>query len=592
MAQRIIGLDLGSWSIKAVVLESSLRKSTLTSFRELRLELDETGRPAEDTYAETLAQMMQATGDSDAVGTSVPGDRAMTREVSLPFSDEKKIGSILGFQLETVLPKDLDQLAYDYHITGPDEDGGVKLMCPAVERTWLDSRLELLGESKADPRYLGLQPLTNAYVLPHLKRDSETIVESDEETSEPALALVDVGHQTTTVTVVDRGVVTSVRTIRRGGHQLTVALCRGLNLSYADAEDLKHHGIRFDGYLPEGVEQAEHGDRARIVAQALEPILREIKTTLAAHEGRTGRPVGSAIVFGGTAELPGVVDLIGRVVDVPVGTPKPTGPIWDGLDGVDGASTTAVAAVGMALQHTVDNGTHRVNFRRGEMAFASDFKDLQNRLAWVALLAVALLALFFVRKYLQIQHLEGQQATLVERLDTHTERVMEMTFDNGDDIPAKFQLVEEEMLAPVDAEADTVYPEMTAFKIFYDLTAAQEDVNRAAKVVEEAAKATEEGKPDTPEVRAEIELKSVNAELKGATVSGVAYDIETIEAFAEKLRAHNCFKKVDRQETRKNQYGERKGWMTFTIKIEVKCEKPDAKVAEAAGAGNGKKGEE
>ena len=52
----------------------------------------------------------------------------MTRELTLPFSDPKKISTVLGFELEEVLPLDIDELVFDYEPmeTGPD---GANLLC-------------------------------------------------------------------------------------------------------------------------------------------------------------------------------------------------------------------------------------------------------------------------------------------------------------------------------------------------------------------------------------------------------------------------------------------------------------------------------
>ena len=76
-----------------------------------------------------------------------------------------------------------------------------------------------------------------------------------------------------------------------------------------------------------------------------------------------------------------------------------------------------------------------------------------------------------------------------------------------------------------------------------------------------------------------VELTSFAADVKtpttaAATISGSGYDIVTIEKFAERLRQHACFKKVDRQETKKTNNPNRAGWTDFTIKIDVKCDLP------------------
>ena len=74
--------------------------------------------------------------DFDALATAVSGGRIMSRELELPFSDDRRIRSVLGFQLEGKLPADLDDLVYDYTLLEEDDEQA-RLLCPAVDRQWL-----------------------------------------------------------------------------------------------------------------------------------------------------------------------------------------------------------------------------------------------------------------------------------------------------------------------------------------------------------------------------------------------------------------------------------------------------------------------
>ena len=59
MAQTIIGLDIGSWAVKAVVLESTLRKTQLAGFHSHHVPADTTGGALEGEVNE-LAHTMWA----------------------------------------------------------------------------------------------------------------------------------------------------------------------------------------------------------------------------------------------------------------------------------------------------------------------------------------------------------------------------------------------------------------------------------------------------------------------------------------------------------------------------------------------------
>ena len=453
MAQRIIGLDVGTWSVKAVVLESNLRRSTLVDYREHHIPSDAAGGVIEGEVEASVAATLRGL-DPDGITAAIPGTNVLMRELTLPFADDKRIQSVLGFQLESVLPVSLDEVVFDYQVLRETEDGAT-LLCSAVERAKLDPVLAMLQAAGADPRVVTTPGLATEHLLSHVAVD----------TQDRAVAFVDLGHRTATVAIARNGRVEAVRTISRGGHQLTQALARGLELDYAQAEQVKHEGVRFDGYLPSGVDEAVHAQRAKLVARALDPLLREVRTTIHAHAERLGHPVVAAVAYGGTSQLPGVLDLMQRVLDIPVSPPAPAGTLWEAGERPVGILSSGLAAAGLALRSVADTARHQVNFRQGEHAYESDFNAIRSKLVAVGIFALVLVALFFARKYLEMKQLEGQQAVLAAELDDFSQRVFGTTFDGGDDPLGKFTMAETAVLNPPETSAQALYPAMTAFKI-------------------------------------------------------------------------------------------------------------------------------
>jgi len=582
MAQRIIGLDVGAWSVKAVVLESSLRRSVCVGYHEHHLPVDKDGQPILGEVEASIAAMLRGL-DRDGVVAAVKGTDVLMREVALPFADDKRVQSVLGFQLESVLPRSLDDVVYDYQVLREEEDGAT-LLCSAIDRSKLEPWIATLKGSGADPRVLTTTGLAAEHLLGHVAAD----------TQDKSVAFVDLGHRTTTVTLLRDGRVEAVRTISRGGHQLTLALAKGLDLDYAAAEAIKHEGVRFDGYLPGGVGEQEHAQRAKLVARALEPLLREVRTTVHAHAERLGHPIASAVIYGGTAQLPGVQQLMERVLDVPVATAAPAGALWEGSERAESVLTTGLSALALALRAVADAARHHVNFRQGDHAYASDFNALRGRFVGIGIFALVLLALFFGRRYLEKGRLETQQTNLIAELDTFSEQVFGTTFEAGEDPLVKFTTAEQAVLNPPEAVGQSLYPSMTAFAVFYDATEVLAAFNEAAPTVatEDAGTETppadgEEAAPTPTAERKQVELtaftadvKSITQDFQTATMAGVGYDVPTIEGFRKKLAGHRCFRKVEQQgDTKPVRYGERQGWKEFTFKLEIKCDKPGDETA-------------
>ena len=579
MAQRIIGLDVGTWSVKAVVLESNLRRSTLVDYREHHIPSDASGGVIEGEVEASIAATLRGL-EHDGITAAVSGTNVLMRELTLPFADDKRIQSILGFQLESVLPRPLDEVVYDYQVLRESDEGSV-LLCSAVDRGKLDPWLSTLQAAGADPRVVTTTGLATAHLLAHLAVD----------TQERSVAFVDLGHRTTTVAIVRNGQVEAVRSISRGGHQLTQALARGLDLDYAQAEQLKHEGVRFDGYLPSGIAEAEHAQRAKVVARALEPLLREVRTTIHAHADRLGHPVTATVAYGGTSLLPGVLDLMQRVLDMPVSPPAAAGPLWEGREKPAGILASGVSAAALALRSVADAARHQVNFRQGEHAYESDFTAIRSKLVGVGVFVLVLIALFFGRKYLEMKRLEGQQAQLAAELDTFSQEVFGTTFDAGEDPFQKFAMAESAVLNPPETVGQALYPSMTAFKVFYDATEVLGNFNNNAPPADDSAEPIDDdpdaeggGEAGAKKVeRKQVELTGFSADVKSltqdfqtATMTGVGFDVPTIEGFRKKLAEHRCFRKVEQVgDTKPVRFGERQGWKEFSFKLEIKCGKPE-----------------
>lgn len=559
MAQTVIGLDIGSWSIKAAVFESTLRGFTLVDVVEHRIPRTPEGVPAETDLSDLVSATLKSVADHDTLATSVSGGRVMSREVELPFSDERRVRSVLGFQLEGKLPANLDDLVYDYTLIEEDEDRAL-LFCPAVDRAWLASFLESLKTGDADPRVVTLSPLGYGRLLHHLGVGTDEVI-----------ALVDIGHEETTVSMVSGGIVRLTRTIGRGGHQVTLALAEALDLDYGEAEKVKHQGVRLEDHRSDGADTDQDGleqHPALIVSEALAPTLRDIRLTLHAQTQRLGTSIDRIYLFGGTCRLPGVQELVARNVDAPVQVPVISRQPWSELamDPLDQMSIPAAVGLGLRLVDEANGET--LNFRQGDLAYESDFKALRDKAGFLTVITLILLSAFFGRQIIELQALEANHGALTAALEAFSEAVIGEPKDD-------FEYVKQRLLMPVAKSDEKVYPDISAFRSFYDVTTAQNTVN-AIPPKEDEGESEGSADPDDAEDKSgfEVELKQIQADLRTLFVKGEANDIEAVEAFTAELKKNRCFSEVETNDTTRISFGDRQDWLRFQLKVEVACADP------------------
>ena len=80
MAQTVIGLDIGSWSVKAAVLESTLRGFSLVEVAEHHLPRGTDGSLLGEDRTSSLKALMREVRAPEVFTTAVAGRHAMTRE--------------------------------------------------------------------------------------------------------------------------------------------------------------------------------------------------------------------------------------------------------------------------------------------------------------------------------------------------------------------------------------------------------------------------------------------------------------------------------------------------------------------------------
>ena len=133
MATKIVGLDLGSHSVKLCELVTTLRNFEWVAFDTepvLRLDEETPGYLALAQAAKRLLERRGLIGETTVC--ALPPGLASSVMLELPFSQKKKIEMILPFQLDEVLPFDVEEVIFDYQVVSQREDGSAKVLASYV----------------------------------------------------------------------------------------------------------------------------------------------------------------------------------------------------------------------------------------------------------------------------------------------------------------------------------------------------------------------------------------------------------------------------------------------------------------------------
>jgi general secretion pathway protein L len=134
-------------------MESSLKKCAITGFGHAAL-------PEEGNYHDGLAEILGAiSGEMDlrdcVCAMSIPSDRFFYRNVSVPFSETKKIQQMLPYELESVIPFSVEDLLIDFNkMPIPGSDGETQVITAGIETGRLKTLLDTVEDCGISPTVL------------------------------------------------------------------------------------------------------------------------------------------------------------------------------------------------------------------------------------------------------------------------------------------------------------------------------------------------------------------------------------------------------------------------------------------------------
>lgn len=529
---RILGLDLGSWSLKALLHDTSQKGASGRLFIEVPLppEVEDADAARRVALAQLIEQLPGGVPDLTVI--SLPGPSLATHPINLPFSDPKRIEATLPFEIEGLLPVDLDEVFYDYQPMGTPGPKGNELLVGVVRREELQDLLTMLQEHGIDPRVVThpAVALQNLYTL------SPPLIPPDAEDAAAPVAVVDLGHRRTNVSVGVPGVgLLGARTFAAGGFDVTRAICNELQLSPTDAEELKHA----QGTLDADSVRADARRVQEAMVRGLQPLLRELRPTLRAMSSRMQRPIRRLYLCGGSAETAAIDTFLSRELGMAVER-LPTGAELVQTGGLEADHAVAAGQVYALVQRGVAPTARapRFNFRRGPLAFKGDFDFLKDRIGLLAAFAATLLLLFVFSGLVRNSLLKREEAKVDAALCALTQRTLGSC---ERDYARALNL-----MAGQESPTSSI-PKQTATQLLAELVAALP------------------GEPEITLDRVEVGLDRIS--LRGTTTSRAAVD-----DMSTALEKHRCFPQVEpgRVETTRDNR------TSFGLEIEVACDEPEA----------------
>ena len=437
MAQKIIGLDLGTHEVKAVLLSSGLR-----SLQVLEVAVEPTpiqhASGGDDSIAAALelgiALLRRRGWNHYPVAVVLPGSAASFRVLKFPFSDARRIAQAIPFEAEGQFPVPLENLEFD-HVPLATGATGQALMT-AVRRDVLDRVTAAFKLATIDLKLITVDAVAVTQVLDQAIPEA---AKTDGEARMPAALLLDIGHLTTDLVAIGAKGPIAARALRRGGVHVTRALAEHYRLDHAGAEKAK----RESGFLPHrglGEMSAAQLESGSLIARAIEPIVREIEHTRMWLRAEYGVEVTQLRLSGGGSRLRGLDAYLSEQLGLPSVRAVPRDNLGvRGFKGTDWTQTAAAlgAAVGVARRPLIQ--LHKdISVQRG----GGDGSWLIERMSTIGALGLAILALAAIDTVVKIGVMESERVAREEELGAATSKVFGEAMTKSEDIVDRLSQVE------------------------------------------------------------------------------------------------------------------------------------------------------
>ena len=342
----IVGLDIGSSSIKAVEL-----KRARGGMEVVHLGIEPV---ASDVVVDSMIIDSPSVSGiinkiftdnnikTKAVATAVSGHSVIVKKITMPAMSDLELGETIEREAAQHIPFDVSEVNIDYQrLTEDDTAPQMDVLLVAVKKDKILNYTNVLNQSGKSAAVVDIDAfaLQNCYEYNYEPSPNQVV------------ALLNLGASVMNINIVKGTTPLFPRDVSVGGHQYTDSLQKELDLSFEDVEALK---------LGRKVGTVSEDAKTPILQQVTEIIVLEIQKTFDFFRASAaGEHIEKILVAGGSSKVPGLLEALRQEFSLPVEILNPFQKIAPpaeglGMELIEGNAGQLAVAVGLALRSFED----------------------------------------------------------------------------------------------------------------------------------------------------------------------------------------------------------------------------------------------
>lgn len=286
--ESVVGIDLGTTSIKVVEVESRNGMLVLKTYGELQLgpygnaPLGNIATLDESKKTNALSDIMKEAGVSAKTGVlALPLSSSFVTIMSLTAKPDEDIEPRVRVEARKYIPIPLADVTLDWTELRPLGNSPKTVREVLIAAVQNDAYAQMTAIMQAVQKFSQPSEIELFSAMRALEQPKQTSV-----------AIIDLGGSTSKLYITHEGMLRKIHRVRIGGVQATARVAELTGLGYEEAENLKRN-FKHGGQHEDDVKRA--------VVSTFERPLQEFKRVLAQHETKVGSAVSRIVLTGGTA---------------------------------------------------------------------------------------------------------------------------------------------------------------------------------------------------------------------------------------------------------------------------------------------------
>lgn len=302
--KKMVGIDIGTASIKIVELSRWGQGKTLENYGEIKssslykepFRSVEKGSYLLSNYFVSRAiraVLEEAKIRTKSVIFSIPDFSTFCVSFELPPMTKKEVPEAVYYNAPQFIPLPITETTLDWKIIGgvPDGKSPIQIFLIAIPN-------QTIQDYQKVAQLVGLE-------LYAVEPEVFGIARALSLGQKNCVCMIDIGVQSTTINIVDKGIIKKSYSFEFAGSQLTYAISAAMGLENIEAEEIKKK---------QGLINSQE-NIAKTLYLLIDPLLLEVKKILSNFYIESNKDIDAIYLTGGTSNLPGLKEYFSQVLN-------------------------------------------------------------------------------------------------------------------------------------------------------------------------------------------------------------------------------------------------------------------------------------